>query len=107
MPCFATGKLSVPGKCTVPLRKPQIPSRIKFGYILIRKGSLPGGQHRSDGGLCPLGEDCLHLNIWKADEKGTQKKPVMVWIHGCAYAIELSELFNHAEETLVTGREPD
>jgi hypothetical protein len=31
----------------------------------------------------------------------------MVWIHGCAYAIELSELFNHAEETLVTGREPD
>ena len=78
-----------------------------FGYILIRKGSLPGGQHRSDGGLCPLGEDCLHLNIWKADEKWTQKKPVMVWIHGCAYVIELSELFNHAEETLVTGREPD
>ena len=30
------------------------------------------------------GEDCLHLNVWKADDGGT-KKPVMVWIHGGAY----------------------
>ena len=30
------------------------------------------------------GEDCLHLNIWKADDGGT-KKPVMVWIHGGAF----------------------
>ena len=31
------------------------------------------------------GEDCLHLNIWKADDTGAEKKPVMVWIHGGAF----------------------
>ena len=39
------------------------------------------------GGVYPQGEDCLHLNIWKADDKGSQKKPVMVWIHGGAYEL--------------------
>ena len=31
------------------------------------------------------GEDCLYLNVWKADEAFSEKKPVMVWIHGGAY----------------------
>jgi para-nitrobenzyl esterase len=31
------------------------------------------------------GEDCLYLNIWKSDETGAEKKPVMVWIHGGAF----------------------
>ncbi|MBQ6981235.1 MAG: carboxylesterase family protein [Synergistaceae bacterium] len=31
------------------------------------------------------GEDCLYLNVWKADGNGTEKKPVMVWIHGGAF----------------------
>ncbi|MBO5550950.1 MAG: carboxylesterase family protein [Lachnospiraceae bacterium] len=31
------------------------------------------------------GEDCLYLNIWKADEAGAEKKPVMVWIYGGAF----------------------
>ncbi len=30
------------------------------------------------------GEDCLYLNIWKADD-GRKNKPVMVWIHGGAF----------------------
>ncbi|MBQ3764201.1 MAG: carboxylesterase family protein [Synergistaceae bacterium] len=30
------------------------------------------------------GEDCLYLNVWRADNGGT-KKPVMVWIHGGAF----------------------
>ena len=30
------------------------------------------------------GEDCLYLNVWRADNSGT-KKPVMVWIHGGAF----------------------
>ena len=30
------------------------------------------------------GEDCLYLNVWRADDGGT-KKPVMVWIHGGAF----------------------
>ena len=32
------------------------------------------------------GEDCLYLNVWKADDGG-KKKPVMVWIHGGAFEI--------------------
>ena len=35
----------------------------------------------------PQGEDCLHLNIWKAVDAGNEKKPVMVWIHGGAYEV--------------------
>ena len=53
-----------------------------FGKAPCQVGS-PGQM----GGLYPQGEDCLYLNIWKADEKGTQKKPVMVWIHGGAYEL--------------------
>ena len=32
------------------------------------------------------GEDCLYLNVWKADD-GRTKKPVMVWIHGGAFTV--------------------
>ena len=32
------------------------------------------------------GEDCLYLNIWKADD-GATKKPVIVWIHGGAFTV--------------------
>ena len=31
------------------------------------------------------GEDCLYLNVWKSDNASSEKKPVMVWIHGGAY----------------------
>ena len=31
------------------------------------------------------GEDCLCLNIWKAEGSSAATKPVMVWIHGGAY----------------------
>ena len=30
-------------------------------------------------------EDCLYLNVFKADDTTTGKKPVMVWIHGGAF----------------------
>ncbi|MBE6373426.1 MAG: hypothetical protein E7055_15330 [Lentisphaerae bacterium] len=33
------------------------------------------------------GEDCLYLNIWKADEAAAGKKPVMVWIYGGAFDV--------------------
>ena len=31
------------------------------------------------------GEDCLYLNIWRAEEASDEKKPVMVWVHGGAF----------------------
>ena len=36
--------------------------------------------------LYPQGEDCLYLNVWKADD-GAANKPVMVWIHGGAFEV--------------------
>ena len=36
--------------------------------------------------LYPQGEDCLYLNVWKADD-GAVKKSVMVWIHGGAFEV--------------------
>jgi len=33
------------------------------------------------------GEDCLYLNVWKADDASARKKPVMVWIHGGAFVV--------------------
>ena len=38
------------------------------------------------GSLYPQSEECLHLNVWTAADRGA-KKPVMVWIHGGAYEI--------------------
>ena len=47
-------------------------------------------------------EDCLYLNVWKADDGG-KNKPVMVWIHGGAFemggtADPMYELHNFVEE---------
>ncbi len=49
------------------------------------------------------GEDCLYLNVWKADDASAEKKPVMVWIHGGAFAaggtgIELFDCTNLVPE---------
>ena len=32
-------------------------------------------------------EDCLYLNIWVNTDDKTERKPVMVWIHGGAYVV--------------------
>jgi len=32
-------------------------------------------------------EDCLYLNVWKADEAANNKKPVIVWIYGGAFDV--------------------
>ena len=49
------------------------------------------------------GEDCLYLNVWKAEDASTAKKPVMVWIHGGAFIsgganIELFDCTNLIKE---------
>ena len=49
------------------------------------------------------GEDCLFLNVWKADEPSAEKKPVIVWIHGGAFELggtvePISEFHNFVKE---------
>ena len=47
--------------------------------------SAYGNGQLETGSLYYLDEDCLYLNVFKADDTATQKKPVMVWIHGGAF----------------------
>jgi len=35
--------------------------------------------------LQTVSEDCLYLNVWTAAASASEKRPVMVWIHGGAY----------------------
>ena len=46
------------------------------------KGCLQPESPDDAGALAVVGEDCLYLNIWKNVEDASEKKPVMVWIHG-------------------------
>ena len=46
-------------------------------------------------------EDCLYLNIWKNEDDKTEKKPVMVWIHGGAYATGSGSLVDYCGANLV------
>ena len=47
--------------------------------------SAYGNENLETGSLFYQGEDCLYLNVWKADAENKVKKPVMVWIHGGAF----------------------
>ena len=47
--------------------------------------SAYGNENLETGSLYYQDEDCLYLNIWKAEDSPTKKKPVMVWIHGGAF----------------------
>ena len=53
-----------------------------FGKIPRQEGSIS-----QVGSFYPQSEECLFLNVWKAENAGTEKKPVMVWIHGGAFEI--------------------
>ena len=71
-----------------------------FGKVPCQVGSI--GQM---GSLYPQGEECLHLNVWKADGDA-EKRPVMVWIHGGAY--ELGSTTEPREEgTAFVHENPD
>ena len=43
------------------------------------------GACQAEGVVPSMGEDCLYLNVWKAEDTSAEKKPVMVWIHGGAF----------------------
>ena len=56
-------------------------------YEAYYNGKAPCQRESIDesASLYMQGEDCLYLNIWKADDARAGKKPVMVWIHGGAF----------------------
>lgn len=46
-------------------------------------------------------EDCLYLNIWVNTDDKTEKKPVMVWIHGGAYVVGSGSQASYSGANLV------
>ncbi|MFS4457846.1 carboxylesterase/lipase family protein [Bdellovibrio sp. HCB2-146] len=54
----------------------------EFGPACAQKGNFFSNVPAEQFGE-PIGsEDCLHLNIWRPRHEITQKRPVVVWIHG-------------------------
>ncbi|MET0285484.1 MAG: carboxylesterase/lipase family protein [Polyangiales bacterium] len=45
--------------------------------------------------LSPVSEDCLSLNVW-APEPAASPRPVMVWLHGGAFAVGSNALYDGA-----------
>ena len=59
---------------------PRAPQPGAHGSLSPREGyHLPPEQG-------PIGEDCLHLNVWTPGLRDKRKRPVMVYIHGGAYS---------------------
>ena len=61
------------------------------------------GACQAEGIVPTQGEDCLYLNVWKAEDTSSQKRPVMVWIHGGAFVgggtgIDLFDCTNFIKE---------
>ncbi|MBQ9631800.1 MAG: carboxylesterase/lipase family protein, partial [Lachnospiraceae bacterium] len=52
-------------------------------------GTVPhqNGDFMQMGSLYPQSEECLWLNVWKTADASSEKKPVIVWIHGGAFEI--------------------
>ena len=56
-------------------------------YEAYYYGKTPVQAPGDPAALYAMGEDCLYLNLWKADEITAEKKPVIVWIYGGAFEV--------------------
>ncbi len=48
----------------------------------------------------PMSEDCLYLNLWTAASSASEKRPVMVWIHGGGFVEGSGSLASFNGESL-------
>jgi para-nitrobenzyl esterase len=55
----------------------------QFSATCMQTPYAEGSLYRSEPQ--PVSEDCLYLNIWTAAKSASDKRPVMVWIHGGAF----------------------
>jgi para-nitrobenzyl esterase len=60
------------------------------GYVNI--AVMPGSP--------PMSEDCLFLNVWTAADSASEKRPVMVWVHGGAFTDGAGSIDLYDGETL-------
>ena len=50
----------------------------------------------------PMSEDCLYLNLWTAASSASEKRPVMVWLHGGGFVEGSGSLPSFNGENLAT-----
>ena len=50
----------------------------------------------------PMSEDCLYLNLWTAAASASEKRPVMVWLHGGGFVEGSGSLPSFNGESLAT-----
>ncbi len=63
----------------------------KFGDTCMQRGAgTPKGADR------PMSENCLYLNVYSA-AKASEKRPVMVWIHGGSLTSGAGSIYNGEE----------
>jgi para-nitrobenzyl esterase len=56
----------------------------RFGSICMQNALKPGSFYQMEfyENPQPMSEDCLYLNLWTAASAASEKRPVMVWLHG-------------------------
>lgn len=88
-------------------QSPQPPAR----WAGTRDGTVGGSpclQPKNDVASSKLSEDCLFLNVYTPDDAGSEKLPVLVWIHGGGFmtgqgnAYDLSTLARKAHAVVVS-----
>jgi para-nitrobenzyl esterase len=58
-------------------------------------GAFP--PHGGDRSATTVSEDCLYLNVYTAAKAGSDKRPVMVWIHGGAFTSGAGAIYEGEE----------
>lgn len=66
---------------------PVCPQPERWAQIRRRVATEMGGDPTLVPPLGRMSEDCLSLNVWTTNLKGSRRQPVMVWLHGGSYAI--------------------
>ncbi len=59
----------------------------RFAASAVQKAPLPFMMWSKEfmAPPTPISEDCLYLNVWTGAKAATEKRPVIVWIHGGAF----------------------
>src|ERR1700733_14664671 len=75
-----------------------------FGNICVQNPLKPGSFYQVEfyESPEPMSEDCLYLNVWTAASSASEKRPVMVWLHGGGFVEGSGSLPSFNGESLAT-----
>lgn len=70
----------------VPYKWEGVKNVCSYGFVCpLMKQDTPNGELQVPHRYWPMDEHCQNLNIWTKTLDGSEKKPVIVWLHGGAY----------------------